>query len=421
MRVHLGRRLHVAVTLGAAGALLAACGGGGPASGSSTKLTDNKIVLGVLNDQSGPYSQLGGKNVVVAMQMAIDDFKAKYGSKAITKNITVISADHQNKPDVAKTDAQQMYERQQVDAIFDVPTSSAALAVADVAKQDKRLYFNISGASDDLNGKSCNKYTYHWAYDTNMLAATTGIAATQNGDKNWYIIYPNYVFGQQMRDGFTAAIKSAGGTVVASADSPFPNPTEDFSSLLLKASTLSSKPDTLGVMHAGADLDNVVKQYNQFKLKDKGIKLVVGLMFITDINALGPDALAGTQFTDPWYWNFDQTNRAFADRFFAKTHARPSFADAANYSAAMNYLTTVQTVGSDNSDKVVAALDGKHINDVFLRNGTVRAADHLVTHDTYLAQVKPSSEVTEPWDYEKIVKTIPADQAYAPPSADCHM
>ena len=421
MRVHLGRRLRVATTLGVAAALLAACSGGGPASGSSTKLSDNKIVLGVLNDQSGPYSQLGGKNAVTAVQMAIDDFKAKYGAKAITKNITVISADHQNKPDVAKTDAQQMYGRQQVDAIFDVPTSSAAVAVADVAKQSKRLYFNISGASDDLNGKSCNKYTYHYAYDTNMLAATTGIAATQNGDKNWYIISPDYLFGQQMRDGFSAAVKSAGGTVVATAASPFPNPTEDYSSLLLKASTLSSKPDTLGAMQAGADLQNVVKQYNQFKLKDKGIKLVVGLMFITDINSLGPDALAGTEFTDPWYWNFDQTNRAFADRFEAKTHSRPTFAHAANYSAAMNYLEAVQAAGTDNADKVVAGLDGKHINDLFLRNGTIRAADHLVTHDTYLAQVKPSSEVSEAWDYEKIVATIPADKAYAPPSGDCHM
>jgi branched-chain amino acid transport system substrate-binding protein len=410
------RRARAAVTTVAAAALLAACGGGGPQSSSSDKLSDSKIVLGVLNDQSGAYAQLGGKNAVVAVQMAIDDFKAKYGDKAITKNITVVSADHQNNPDTAKTDAQQMYDRQQVDAIFDVPASSAALAVAGVAKQAKKLYFNISAASDDLNGASCNKYTYHYAYDTNMLANGTGIAATQNGDKNWYILYPNYVFGQQMRDGFSAAIKSAGGTVVGTGDSPFPNSTEDYSSLLLKAASANPKPDTLGVMQAGADLQNGVKQYNQFKLKDKGIKLVAGLMFITDINSVGPDALAGTQFTDAWYWNFDDTNRAFAKRFFAKTQQQPTFAHAANYSAALNYLEAVQAVGTDNADKVVAQLDGKKINDVFLRNGTIRAQDHLVTHDVYLAEVKPSSEVTQPWDYEKIVKTIPADQAFTPPS-----
>jgi branched-chain amino acid transport system substrate-binding protein len=332
-----------------------------------------------------------------------------------------VSADHQNNPDTAKTDAAQMYDRQAVDAIFDVPTSSAALAVADVAKQHKKLYFNISAASDSLNGESCNKYTYHYAYDTNMLANGTGIAATQAGAKSWYIIYPNYVFGQQMRDGFSAAVKDAGGSVVATDDSPFPNAAEDYSSLLLKASTLTPKPDTLGVMQAGADLQNVVKQYNQFKLRDKGIKLAVGLMFITDINALGPDAMAGTQFTDAWYWNFDATNRAFADKFYAKTSTRPTFAHAANYSAAMNYLEAVQAAGTDNADNVTTALDGKKINDVFLRNGTIRAADHLVTHDAYLAEVKPSSEVSEPWDYEKIIKTIPADQAFAAPSAACHM
>ncbi len=420
MRQHAGVRLRVAATIVTAGALLAACGGGGPQSGSSSKLSDGKIVLGVLNDQSGPYSQLGGKNVVVAVQMAIDDFKAKYGDKAITKDITVVSADHQNKPDVAKTDAAQMYDRQAVDAIFDVPTSSAALAVADVAKQHKKLYFNISAASDNLNGASCNKYTYHYAYDTNVLANGTGLAATESGAKNWYIIYPNYVFGQQMRDGFKAAITGAGGAVVATADSPFPNAAEDYSSLLLKASTLSPKPDTLGVMQAGADLQNVVKQYNQFKLRDKGIKLAVGLMFITDINALGSDAMAGTEFTDPWYWNFDQTNRKWADRFYAKTGSRPTFAHAANYSAAMNYLEAVQAAGTDNADKVTAQLNGKKINDVFLRNGTIRAQDHLVTHDVYLAEVKPSSEVTEPWDYEKIIKTIPADQAFSAPSG-CQM
>ena len=544
---------------------LAGCGGGGPRSSGGSKLTGDKIVLGVLNDQSGVYAQLSGKNSVVAVQMAIDDFKAKYGDKAITKNITVESADHQNKPDVANTRAQEMYDRDGVDAILDVPTSSAALkvadvakqskklyfnisgattdltgkscnkytfhyaydtamlangtgtaatqagaknwyivypdyafgqdmqksftaavkkgggtvvasdptpfpndnfstfllkaptlnpkpdvlgtmqagadlvnlvkqynefklkdkgvglAVADVAKQDKKLYFNIGAASDDLNGKSCNKYTFHYAYDTNMLANVTGKTATKNGAKSWYLIYPNYAFGQDMLRGFTTAIGSAGGAVVASAGSPFPNPTQDYSTLLLKTSGLSPKPDTLGVMQAGGDLQNVVKQYNQFKLKDQGVKLAVGLMFITDIHALGPDALAGTTFTDAWYWNANQDNRAFADKFYAKTKTRPTFDHAADYSAALQYLEAVQAAGTDDSDKVVAKLEGKTVNDVFLHNGTIRAADHLVTHDAYLAQVKPSSQVTEPWDYEKILETIPADQAFNQPSSDCHM
>lgn len=418
MRVRRG--LAGGLAAGAVLVLLTACGGGG-ARGGGGALSGGKIVLGIINDQSGVYSALGGKNSVAAVQMAIDDFLAKYGSKAVTHDISVVSADHQNKPDVAKTDAQQMYDRQGVDAIFDVPTSSAALAVADVAKQAKKLYFNISAASDDLNGKSCNKYTFHYAYDTNMLANGTGKTATKNGAKNWYLIYPNYAFGQDMLRGFTEAINGAGGAVVASAGSPFPNPTQDYSTLLLKTSGLSPKPDTLGVMQAGGDLQNVVKQYNQFKLKDQGVNLAVGLMFITDIHALGPDALAGTTFTDAWYWNATPDNRAFADRFYAKTKTRPTFAHAADYSAALQYLEAVQAAGSKDADAVVKKLEGKTVNDVFLHNGTIRAADHLVTHDAYLAQVKPSSQVAEPWDYENILSTIPADQAFNPPSSDCHM
>ncbi|HEX6498261.1 MAG TPA: ABC transporter substrate-binding protein [Micromonosporaceae bacterium] len=413
---------RLAAVLGVAALVAAGCGGGGPKSQAGAKLTDNKIVLGVLNDQSGAYAQLSGKNSVEAVRMAIEDFKKKYGDKAITQNITVETADHQNKPDVAKNKAQEMYDRLGVDAILDVPTSSAALSVAEVAKQKKKLYFNIGAATTDLTGKACNKYTFHYAYDTYMLANGTGIAATQNGSKAWYIIYPNYAFGQDMTKSFTEAITKAGGQVVGKDGTPFPNPTEDFSAVLLKAASNNPKPDTLGAMQAGADLVNVVKQYNEFKLRDKGIKLAVGLMFITDIHSLTPDALAGTVFTDAWYWNFDDQNRAFADRFYQRTGARPSFAHAANYSAAMQYLEAVQAAGTDNPDAVVKQLEGKTVNDVFLRNGKIRAEDHRVLHDVYLAQVKPSSEVKEPWDYEKILKTIPADQAFRPtPSPDCHM
>jgi branched-chain amino acid transport system substrate-binding protein len=174
-------------------------------------------------------------------------------------------------------------------------------------------------------------------------------------------------------------------------------------------------------MQAGADLVNVVKQYNEFKLKDKGVNLAVGLMFITDIHSLTPDALAGTTFSEAWYWNSDEQNRAFANRFYQKTQTRPTFAHAANYSAAMQYLEAVQAAGTDDADTIVKALEGKSVNDIFLRNGKIRAEDHRVVHDVYLAQVKPSTEVKEPWDYEKIIATIPADQAFRTPSPECAM
>lgn len=409
-----------AVAVGAASLVLVAGCGGGPSSAGG-KLSGDKIVLAVLNDQSGVYSALSGKNAVVSIQMAIDDFKAKYGDKAVTQSIEVVTADHQNKPDVASTKATELYDRSAADALFDVPTSSAALAVADIAKQKKKLYFNITAATMDLTGKSCNKYTFHYAYNTWMLAHGTGTTATQNGAKSWYIIYPNYAFGQDMNSSFTEAITGAGGAVVSSEGTPFPNQSGDFSAQLLKAPTLTPKADTLGVMQAGADLVNVVKQYNEFKLREQGINLAVGLMFITDIHSLTPDALAGTNFTDAWYWNFDETNRAFADRFYAKTQTRPTFAHAANYSAATQYLEAVQAAGTDSSDEVIKQLEGKSINDLFLRNGKIRAEDHSVVHDAYLAQVKPSTEVKEAWDYEKIVSTIPADKAFPPASTACTM
>src|SRR2546421_5439263 len=194
--------------------LVAGCGGG-PRSGGG-KLSGDKIVLAVLNDQSGVYSDLSGKNSVEAVKMAVEDFKAKYGDKAVTKNIEVVTADHQNKPEVANSKAQELYDRQEADAILDVPTSSAALAVATVANQKKKLYLNVTAATTDLTGSACNKYTFHYAYDTYMLAAGTGVEVTKTVGKNWYIIYPNYAFGQDMEKSFRAAIEGAGGKVLMS-------------------------------------------------------------------------------------------------------------------------------------------------------------------------------------------------------------
>nr|WP_196924878.1 ABC transporter substrate-binding protein [Micromonospora vinacea] len=401
--------------------LVAGCGGGGPQSSGDQKLTGDKIVLGVLNDQSGAYSELSGKNSVAAVEMAIADFTAKYGDKAVTTDITVETADHQNKPDVANSKAQEMYDRKGVDLILDVPTSSAALKVADVAKEKKKLYFNIGAATTDLTGKSCNKYTFHYAYDTYMLANGTGKTTTEQIGKNWYILYPNYAFGQDMEKSFSTAITAAGGTVVGKDGAPFPNTSGDFSTFLLKAPNLNPKPDVLGTMQAGAELVNVVKQYNEFKLRDKGVGLAVGLMFLTDIHSLTPAALAGTTYTDAWYWNFDAKNREFADRFQQKVGTRPTFAHAANYSAALQYLEAVQAAGTDDADAVVKGLEGKTVEDVFLRNGKIRAEDHRVVHDAYLAQVKPQAEVAEPWDYVKVLKTIPAAEAFRAPSADCKL
>ncbi len=392
---------------------LAACAGG--PSAAAGKLSDGKVVIGLLNDQSGVYKDVSGPNAKVAIQMAIDDYKAKYGAKAVAKTIEIVTADHQNKPDVANTKAQEMYDRQNADIILDVPTSSAALAVANVAKERKKLFIDVTAGTTALTGKSCNKYTYAWAYDTAMLAKGTGAAVVKNGGKSWSIVYPDYAFGQDMQKSFTAAVTGAGGTVQQTISTPFPN--DNFATFITKAA--STTPQVIGIMAAGGDLINFVKQYNQAGMQSKA-QLAVGLMFITDIHSLGVDQFAGTSFTDPWYWNMDAKNKAWADRFQAKTGTRPTFAHAGNYSAAMNYLEAVQAAGTDNSDAVIKALDGKKINDVFLRNGQIRS-DHRVVHDVYLAKVKSKDQVTQPWDYEKIVQTIPAAEAFEPVSAACKM
>jgi len=403
-----GRAAGAATLTGAL--LLGACGGG--PSGGGGRISGDKIVLAVLNDQSGVYSDLSGRNSVEAVKMAVEDFKAEHGDDAVTKNIEVVTADHQNKPEIANSKAQELYDREGADVILDVPTSSAALAVATVAAQKKKVYLNITAATTDLTGKACNRYTFHYAYDTWQLAHGTGTTVTQQGGKNWYIVYPDYAFGQDMQKSFSTAIEAAGGKVVGRDPTPFPN--DNFSTFLLKAPNLTPKPDVLGAMQAGGDLINLVKQYNEFGLRGEGIRLSVGLMFITDIHSLGPDAFAGTTFTDAWYWNLDKRSRQWADRFQQRTHIRPSFAHAGNYSAALQYLEAVQRAGTDASDDVVKQLEGHSFDDVFARNARVRAEDHRVIHDVYLAEVKPKSQVTEDWDYEKIVRTIPAAEAFRP-------
>ncbi|HST85556.1 MAG TPA: ABC transporter substrate-binding protein, partial [Kineosporiaceae bacterium] len=363
--------LGTAAAVTAAAVVLTACGGG--PGGGGGKISDDKIVLAVLNDQSGVYADLSGKSSVEAVKLAVADFTKKYGDKAVTDDIEVVSVDHQNKPDVANSKAQELYDRQKADVILDVPTSSAALAVANVAKAKKKIFMDVGAATTALEGENCNKYTFHYGYNTYMLANGTGATVTEDGAKNWYIVYPDYAFGQDMEKSFSTAVKTAGGTVVKSDPAPFPN--DNFSTFLLKAPGLKPKPEVIGTMQAGGDLVNLVKQYNEYKLKSKGIGLAVGLMFITDIHSLGSDALAGTKFTDAWYWNASPANRAWADRFQAVAGKRPSFPNAANYSAATQYLEGVQRSGTDASDDVVKQLEGLKFNDAFAQNATIRAQD----------------------------------------------
>jgi branched-chain amino acid transport system substrate-binding protein len=375
------------------------------------KLTDGKLVLAVLNDQSGAYADISGKNTTKLVKQAVDDFTAKYGKEVFGGTVEVIDADHQNKPDVANAKASEFYDRNAADVILDVPTSSCGLAVAAVAKAKKRLYMNVGSATTELNGAQCNRYTFHYAYDTYMLANGTGPWETKNVGKKWYLVYPDYAFGQDMVKSFTDAITKSGGTVVGADPSPFPS-SGDFSSYLLKAPGL--KPDIIGSMHAGNEVVNFVKQYNEFKLRDQKIALAIGLLFDSDIKALGPDAFQGITYTTAWLWTLDDQARAWADMAKKVIGVRPTFAHAGNYSAAWQYMDAVRRAGTDDPDAVIAQLEGYQFNDFFARNATIRKEDHNLIHDVYLAQVKPLKENAEEGDYSKILATTPGKEAFRP-------
>ena len=395
-----------------------------PASGQGTvRLTHGKIVLAVINDQSGVYADITGKHGVEAVKMAAEDFVKKYGPNAAGGPIEVLSADHQNKPDVGASKAAEFYDRDNANAVIDVPTSSVGIAIAHVAAQKHRLFLAVGPATTAITNEDCNKYTFHWAYDTYMLAHGTGTEVTKRLGKKWYIVYPNYAYGQDMNRSFTAAVDKAGGKVMLSDATPFPNETEDFSTFLIKARTLRPGGVTvLGAMQAGQDLVNLVKQYNEFGLRKQGINLAIGLLFLSDIHSLTPAALEGTLFTAAWYWNMDKQAREWAGRFSARDKVRPTYTMAGDYDAAWQYLEAVRRAGTDDPDKVVGALEGYKFNDFFARNAEIRKQDHAVIHDAYLAQVRAPNEIKEPWDYVQILSKIPAGEAFQPLSENrCHM
>ncbi len=404
-------RQHIRALCFAAGAvalgLMLQLGTPAPAS------AENPIFIAVLNDQSKIYTDLSGQGTVSAVRMAVQD----YGGAVLGREIKVLSVDHQNDPALGSTKAHELYEQDHVDAIFDVPTSSVALAVAGVAAQDHKVLFVTTGGTDALNMAQCNKYTFHYGYDTYALAQNTGRIITENGGKHWYMLTANYAFGQSMLSNFTAAIKSAGGDVIHNDFVPFPN--TDFSSYLINAQSM--RPDVIGLMNAGDDTVNAMKQINEFGIK-KRTQIGIGLLFESDIAALGPDYWSGSTITVGSYWNLDDKTRAWAARYKKRTGKMPTWVMLGNYSAVTQYLDAVARAKTDDADAVIKQLEGYHFEDVFARHAYIRAQDHLLIHDMYVAKIKPASEVKEPYDFLQIVKTVPGDQSYRPLSqSTCHL
>jgi branched-chain amino acid transport system substrate-binding protein len=376
----------------------------GLAAGHATAADDGPVRIGVLTDMSSLYSDITGQGAVTAVQMAVEDF----GGKALGKPIEVTFADHQNKPDIGATLARQWYD-EGIDVIADVPTSSVALAVEEVSRDKKKIALMSAPASSDIYGKNCSPYTAQWTFDTYSLAHVTGGAVVRNGGDTWYFIIADYAFGHALQRDTAAVIEAAGGKVLGSVDVPLNS--QDFSSYMLQAQ--GSKAKIIGLANAGGDTINSVKQAAEFGIVEAGQKLAALLMFITDVHSLGLKTAQGLQLTTAFYWDQSDESRAWSKRFLDRVHHMPTMVQAGDYSSVMHYLKAVQAVGSKDSDKVMAKMRETPINDFMTKNGILRL-DGRVIRDMYLYEVKKPSESTAPWDYFKLVKTVPGDQAYRP-------
>jgi branched-chain amino acid transport system substrate-binding protein len=365
------------------------------------------IKIAVITDMSGVYAALAGPGAVEATKMAVEDF----GGKVLGRTVEVVAIDHRNNGPEAAAKAREAFDNG-AELALDETNSAVALAVDAVAKEKHKLEIVTGGASSALTGANCSKYTYHYAYDTYALASSTGRnIARQPDGKTWYGIVPNYAFGQQMLADFTAAIKPEHASFMHADMIPLGN--TDFSSYLLSAK--NSHAQVLGVLNAGADTVNTMKQVKQFGI-DKQMKVAVGLLFLSDVDAL-PDVFTGSRITTSWYWDQDKAARAWADRYAARMHGlRPTDIQAADYSAATQWLKAVKAVGSVDADKIVPYLDGRQFNDFYARAGEWRARDHRVLHEMLVVDVLPKSQVKEPHAWFKIVQVMPPGRAFRPES-----
>ena len=372
------------------------------AAGLSTPaLAQDKVKIGFITDMSSLYADVEGKNGALAIQMAIDDF----GGKVLGKPIELLSADHQNKADIAASKAREWIDTQDLSLLFGGTNSGAGLAMAKVAQEKKRVYIVNGAGSSALTNEQCSPYTVHYAYDTVALAKGTGAAVVAQGGKDWYFLTADYAFGAALEADTAKVVKEKGGRVLGSVKHPLN--VSDFSSFLLQAQ--NSKAQILGLANAGGDTINAIKAAKEFGIS-KSMKMVGLLVFVTDIHSLGLRNTEGLMLTTSWDWNLNDKSREFAKKFFAKTKRMPTDIQAADYSATMNYLKAVQAAGTLDADKVMEKLKSTPIDD-FYAKGTIRPDGRFV-HDMYLVQVKSPAESKEPWDYYKVVATLKGEEVF---------
>jgi branched-chain amino acid transport system substrate-binding protein len=386
-------------------AVAALCIGAGAAQ---AQYSDGTIKIGVMNDQSGLYSDIAGPGSVWAARKAIEDFCK---SNTCHNKIEVVFADHQNKPDVGSNIVRQWYDVDKVDVVVDVPTSSVALAVNTITKEKNKVFLVSGAATADLTGKACTPNTIHWTYDTWALANGTGNAIVKTGGDSWFFLTADYAFGHALERDTAAVVEKAGGKVVGKVRHPFPG--QDFSSFLLQAQT--SKAKIIGLANAGGDTINSIKQAAEFGIVQGGQNLAGLLVFISDVHALGLKTAQGLIFTEAWYWDANDANRAFAKEFApANKGNMPTMVQAGVYSAVTHYLKAVHEMKSDaDGAAVVAKMKSMPTDDKLFGKGEIRQ-DGRHIHPMYLFEVKSPAESKGPWDYYKIRATIPANEAFRP-------
>jgi branched-chain amino acid transport system substrate-binding protein len=364
------------------------------------------VKIGVMNDRSGLYADLTGEGSVVAARMAAEDFDVEGKGW----NIEFVSADHQNKPDVASTIARTWYDEDGVDVIVDVPTSSAALAVNQITREKNKVFLISGAASSALTGDQCSPNTIHWTYDTWALANGTGRAMVQAGGDTWFFLTADYAFGHALEQDTAAVVEATGGKVLGAVRHPFPG--QDFSSFLLQAQASGAK--VIGLANAGGDTINSIKQAAEFGITQAGQNLAGLLVFITDVNALGLETAQGLVLTEAFYWDLNDGTREWSRRFAANHNGNmPTMIHAGVYSSLLHYFKAIEALGNTDSEAVVAKMKELPTSDALFGEGEIRI-DGRKIHKMYLFEVKSPAESTEAWDYYKLVNEIPADVAFRP-------
>lgn len=375
------------------------------AGSASAQISGDAVKIGVLNDQSGLYADFGGTGSVIAAKMAVEDF----GGTVLGKPIEILSADHQNKVDLASATARQWIDVEGVDAFADLTNSAVALAIQNLTKERNRIALFSGPATTRLTNEDCSPNGFHWTFDTYSQAIGSARAILQEGGKEWFLLVADYAFGHQMAADLTAEVTSKGGKVVGQVRHP--TGSSDFSSFLLQAQ--GSKAPIIGLANGGLDTVNAVKQASEFGITEGGQKLVGLVIVITDIHAMGLKGARGLIATTAYYWDRDEGSREFAKRFEAQANRKPGMIQAGVYSSVMHYLKAVKAAGTDEAKAVAAKMRETPVDDFFAKGAKIREDGRLI-HDMYLVEVKSEKESKGPWDYYKILRTIPGDQAAVP-------